>query len=133
MIAGTILMLEAIILGVVCLFLPRLQRQIRSAMKDIPQGMMAMAGELVPGVAIAQKALKMLPLLFKAVVAVAITCGVLGIVALLSPTVPLWLNLLAALSALPFVFTLVLLAKLAKTHQGTLREFLNTRKKLRYP
>ena len=133
MLAGTVLLLEAILLGIVCLLLPRLEKRVQIAMKDIPQGMLAMAGELVPGVATAQKLLKMLPLLLKALLALALTCGALGIFALLSSTTPLWLNLLAWLSLAPFGCALVLLAKLAKTHQGAIRELLNARKKLRYP
>ncbi len=126
-------MLEAIILGMICLLLPRLQAQIKTAIKDIPQGMMAMAESLVPGLSVAQRTLKMIPLIFKAMMAVALVCGILGIVALFLPAVPLWLNLLAGLSTLPFACALLLLARLAKAHKTTIRDFLKARQQLRYP
>ncbi len=130
MFAGTILLIEAMALCLVCIALPRLYREVKRVLDGVPTGMGKFAGSLIPGFEAGHRFVKIAPRVVPIVAAVAGVVGLLGIYALLFSS-PRWLNALAAFSLLPFFLLARLLFRLAKRHAPALKELLRAKNALR--
>jgi len=129
MLAGTILMLEAMMLCLVCIVLPRLYREVKRVLDEIPTGMGKFAGSLIPGFEVGQRFVKIAPRTTPIVAVAAVIIGLLGVYALLFSS-PIWLNLLAGASLVPFVLFVVLLARMVKRYAPTLKQLIKAKEGL---
>lgn len=128
--AGSLLLLEAIALCLVCLVLPRVHRQIKQVLGEVPTGMGGFAESLIPGFEVGMRFLKLVPRIVPLLAGFALCLGILGMIGLLFS--PAWLNGIAVVSLLPFALLGAILFRLGKKYAPTLKQLLKAKDALRF-